>query len=346
MKTSTKLAVGLLAGAGLSYAARSWLRAKRRIELAGRVVVVTGSSSGLGLLIAREAARKGARVVVVARDSDAINQVAQELVAEGAPEALAIPTDIADQDAVEAMIAQVIAQFGRIDVLINNAALMMVGPLEAIDLADLRRLLDVNFWGGVYCSLAALPHMKKAGGGRIGNVISIGGRVAMPHMLPYTVGKFAFSGFSRGIYPELVKENIFVTSFHPAMIRTGGHTNALMKGDREAEYAWFAGGDVNPITASSAHVAAARFLEAICNGDPEARVSLPARLVPIVESISPAWFAEVSALIERGMPHAGSADERLGPAIPGGQLGGTTAEFLSRLVPERARPGSESVSGP
>jgi NAD(P)-dependent dehydrogenase (short-subunit alcohol dehydrogenase family) len=339
MKTSTKLALALMGGAGISFAARSWLRRQRRIELGGRVVVITGASSGLGLLLARKAARRGAMVVLVARDAEAIEQAARELIDEGAQATLAIPTDIADQAAVEAMIHRVIRQFGRIDVLINNAALMMVGPLESVTLDDLRNIHDVNFWGGVFCSFAALPHMRAAGGGRIGNVISIGGRIAVPHMLPYTVGKFAFSGFTRGLYPELVKDNIYVTGFYPAMIRTGGHTNALMKGDRDAEYAWFAAGDVNPITATSAHTAAERFLEAICNGDPEARVSLPARLGPIVDAIAPAWFAELNALIERSMPRPTGADELYGPAVPGGQLGGTLPQFLSRLVPEQARPG-------
>ena len=90
MKTSTKLALGLLAGAGISYGARRWIRSRRRIELAGRVVVITGASSGLGLLLARHAARRGARLALVARDAEALEQVALDLIAEGAPEALPI----------------------------------------------------------------------------------------------------------------------------------------------------------------------------------------------------------------------------------------------------------------
>ncbi|WP_161602421.1 SDR family NAD(P)-dependent oxidoreductase [Tautonia marina] len=338
MKTRTKLALGLMAGAGLSFAARSWLRRQRHIELRGRVVVITGASSGLGLILARKAARRGAIVVLVARNAEAIEQAARELIAEGALATLAIPTDIADRTAVEAMMDRVIQQFGRIDVLINNAALMMVGPLEAMTLDDLRHLHEVNFWGGVYCSFAALPHMRAAGGGRIGNVVSIGGRIAVPHLLPYTASKFAFSGFTRGLYPELVKDRIYVTGFYPAMIRTGGHTNALMKGDRHAEYAWFAAGDVNPITATSAHTSAERFLEAICNGDPEAPVTWPARLGPIVDAIAPAWFAELNALVEHSMPEP-SADEQNDPPIPGERLRGTVAAVLSRLVPDQAQPG-------
>jgi NAD(P)-dependent dehydrogenase (short-subunit alcohol dehydrogenase family) len=339
MRTSTKLGLGLLAGAGVSYAARQWLRGRRRIELAGRVVVITGGSSGLGLLIARRAARRGARVVLVDLDAEGVDRAARELIDEGAPEALAIPIDIADRGAVDAMMDRVIEHFGRIDVLINNAALMMVAPLESVTLDDLRRILDVNFWGGVYCTVSALPHMRAQGGGRIGNVISIGGRIAPPHMLPYTVGKFAFSGFTRGIQSELANEQIHVTGFYPAMIRTGGHAHALFKGDRAAEYAWFAIGDVNPLTANSAGAAADRFLEAICNGDPEAPVSAAARLGPIVEAIAPGWFAELNALIERSLPRAETSQQRRGPAIPGEQIPGRLPEFLSRLVPDQARPG-------
>lgn len=339
MRTSTKLGFGLLAGAGASYAARSWLRGRRRIELPGRVVVITGAANGLGLLVAREAARRGARLALVDQDAEGVDRAARELVGEGAPEALAFPMDIADRDAVEAMMAGVIGRFGRIDVLVNNAALMMVSPLESLTIDDLRRVLDVNFWGGVYCTLAALPHLRARGGGRIGNVISVGGRIAPPHMLPYSAAKFAFSGFTRGIQSELANENILVTGFYPGMIRTGGHTHALIKGDREAEYAWFAAGDVTPITASSAHAAAVRFLDAICNGDPEAPVSAAARLGPIVEAIAPGWFAELSALIERSLPRAETALQRRGPAVPGSEIPGRIPEFLSRLVPDRARPG-------
>ncbi|QDV35768.1 SDR family NAD(P)-dependent oxidoreductase [Tautonia plasticadhaerens] len=338
MRTSTKLGLGLLAGVGVSYAARSWLRGRRRIELPGRVVVITGAANGLGLLVAREAARRGARLALVDQDGEGVDRAARELVGEGAPEALAVPIDVADRDAVEAMMAGVVGRFGRVDVLINNAALMMVAPLESVTLDDLRRVLGVNFWGGVYCTLAALPHMRAQGGGRIGNVVSIGGRIAPPHMLPYSAAKFAFSGFTKGIQSELADENILVTGFYPAMIRTGGHTHALIKGDREAEYAWFAAGDVTPITASSAHAAAVRFLQAICDGDPEAPVSAAARLGPIVEAIAPGWFAELNALVERSLPRAETALQRRGPAVPGSQIPGRIPEFLSRLVPDRARP--------
>lgn len=339
MNTSTKLALGILAGAGISYGARRWIRSKRRIELAGRVVVITGASSGLGLLLARHAARRGARLALVARDAEALEQVALDLIAEGAPEALPIAADVTDRGRVDAMVAQVIDRYGRIDVLINNAGIMMVGPLESWTTDDVRRVVDTNFWGAVHCTMAALPAMRAQGGGRIGNVVSIGGKVAAPHMLPYTAGKFALTGFTKALYPELANANIYVTGLYPGPIRTGGHTHAYFKGDRDAEYAWFAAGDVNPLTATSAHRIADGFLESICNGDPEAPVRLPARLQPVLDAIAPSWSAELNALIERAMPRAGSLDDIEGPAVQGRDLRGRVPEALSRIIPEGTRPG-------
>ena len=339
MRLSTKLALGLLAGAGTAYAARAWLRSRRRIELAGRVVVVTGASSGLGLLVARAAARRGARLSLVARDADALKLATRELVDGGAPEALAVPTDVTDPAAVRSMVDAVIARYGRIDVLVNVAGVMMVGPMESMTVEDMRKVVETNLWGGVNCTMAVLPHMRAQGGGRIGNVVSVGGKVAAPHMMPYTVSKFAFAGFTRSIAIELANRNIFVTGLYPGPIRTGGHTHAWFKGDREAEYAWFAAGDVNPLTATSAIRIAEGFVEAICNGDPEAPVGLPARLAPMLDGLMPSWSTELNALIDRGMPGAESSDTGQFPAVQGIDLPGSVSRFLSSLIPEPTRPG-------
>ena len=339
MRLSTKLALGLLAGAGVAYGTRTWLRSRRRIELAGRAVVVTGASSGLGLLVARAAARRGARLALVARDAEALNVAARELIGGGAADAFAVPTDVTDPDAVRAMVDAVIARYGRIDVLVNVAGVMMVGPLESMTVEDMRKVVETNLWGGVHCTMAALPHMKNQGGGRIGNVVSVGGKIAAPHMMPYTVSKFAFTGFTRAIAPELANENIYVTGLYPGPIRTGGHAHAWFKGDREAEYAWFAGGDVNPLTATSATRIAEGFVEAICNGDPEGPVGLPARLAPMLDGLLPSWSTELNALIDRGMPDAEDADTGQFPAVQGSDLPGRVSRFLSGLIPDPARPG-------
>ena len=339
MRLSTKLALGLMVGAGTAYGARLWLRSRRRIDLAGRVVVVTGASSGLGLLVARAASRRGARLALVARDAEALDTAARELIDEGAADAFAAPADVTDPDAVRAMVDAVIDRYGRIDVLVNVAGVMMVGPLEAMTVEDMRKIVETNLWGGVHCTMAALPHMRNQGGGRIGNVVSVGGKIASPHMMPYTVSKFAFTGFTRAIAPELANENIYVTGLYPGPIRTGGHTHAWFKGDRESEYAWFAAGDVNPLTATSATRIAEGFVEAICNGDPEGPVGLPARLAPMLDGLLPMWSTELGALIDRGMPDAKDPDSRRYPAVQGSDLPGRVSRFLSRMIPEPTRPG-------
>ncbi|MEO6808193.1 MAG: SDR family NAD(P)-dependent oxidoreductase, partial [Isosphaeraceae bacterium] len=147
MKTSNKIALGLLAGGGALWGARAWLRSRRRIELADRVVVITGASSGHGLMIARHAAEQRARLVLAARSEDDLNQAAADLRQLGSPEILIVPTDVSDQDQCRRLIERTVEHFGQIDVLINNAGIILVGPLQAMTVEDYRRVMAVNFWG-------------------------------------------------------------------------------------------------------------------------------------------------------------------------------------------------------
>jgi NAD(P)-dependent dehydrogenase (short-subunit alcohol dehydrogenase family) len=128
---------------------------------------------------------------------------------------------------------------------------MLVGAEPTLKIEDLRALMDVNFWGAVYTSRAALPYMRKARFGRIANVSSIGGRFAAPHMQPYTVSKFALTGYTKSLRSEALRDNIYVTGIYPSTIRTGGHRHAWFKGNVEAEYTWFSLGDVIPGIAAS-----------------------------------------------------------------------------------------------
>ncbi|CAN5722414.1 SDR family oxidoreductase [soil metagenome] len=336
MRFGQKVALGLVGGALLAMGTRAWLRRQRRIELAGRVVLITGASSGLGFLLAQHAARRGARLVLVARDEDALRAAEPELLGLGAPEVMIAPADITDPEAVRGIVDRVIERFGRLDVLINNAALMLVGPADAMDLDDYRRLMNTNFWGGVYFTLAALPQMRARRFGRIGNVISIGGRVAAPHMLPYTASKHAFAGFTKGLYPELLRDNIFVTGAYPSTIRTGGHTNAWFKGDQQAEYTWFAASDTLPLLSGSADALADRFLESICDGDPEVPVDFKSRFATVTEALLPDWMAELNAIVEKDLlPPAVNLD---GPAVQGKDIEGRLPEMFTRMVPDKARP--------
>lgn len=335
MKTTDKLLIGLLAGAGASYGLKSWLRSKRRIDLAGRVVVITGGTTGLGLLLAKQAAERGASLVLAARDSHDLEAAEVVVRSHGARDVLTVPTDVADADQAQALIAVTIERLGRIDVLLNNAGVMMVGPVAAMTLDDYRNLLGTNFWGAVHTTLAALPHMRAARSGRIANIISIGGKFAAPHMAPYIASKFALTGFTKALRAELTRDDILVTGIYPQTIRTGGHAHAWFKGDRQAEYTWFALGDTVPGLAISADATARNAWTAICDGDPELLVGLPTRIAVVFDNLFPEWSAELTALIERSMPGPVNLD---GPAVQGKDLGGAIPGLLSRLIPAATRP--------
>ncbi len=334
MRLQDKLLLGLIGGGAALWAGRSYLRSRRWIDLDGRVVVITGASSGLGLLTARIAAERGARLVIAARDEDDLLAAAEDLLIAGSPEVLAVPTDVSDEDQAEALIARAVEYFGQIDVLVNNAGVMVVGPIETMTPEDFERVMATNFWGAVYPTLAAIPHMKRERFGRICNVVSVGGKVAVPHLLPYTASKFALSGFSEGLRAELWKDGILVTAVYPGTIRTGGHRHAEMKGDYEAEYSWFSLSDVVPGLSASAHRCAEALWDAVIHGDPELVFGLNAKLAVALHDLMPSWYAELNALIDLALPGAAGSVE----ARRGSEIRGTVPDVTNRLVPEGTRP--------
>lgn len=336
MRNRDAILLGALAGAGTLWGARAYRRYRRRIDLADRVVVITGATSGHGLMVARQAAARGAHLVLAARKPDQLRASETVLMGEGARSVLSVATDVGDEGQARSLIDQAIARHGRIDVLINNAGIIQVGPLEAMTLDDFRAAMATNFWGAVHTTLAALPHMRAKGFGRIGNVVSIGGKVAAPHLLPYSASKFALTGFTEGLRTELAKDNILVTGLYPATMRTGGHTHALFKGRHESEFTWFALSDSLPVLSSSAERVATSFLKAICDGDAEVLVGWQTYLAVLLQGLLPNETAEFLALVNRFLP---GSDGRPTAAISGQDLHGTAPDLLNQAVPARARPG-------
>ena len=166
------------------------------------------------------------------------------------------------------MIHRVVERFGSLDLLVNNAAVIQVAPLDALGLADFRQAIEVDFMGTVHTTLAALPHMRRRGHGRIANITSIGGKVAVPHLLPYDCGKFAAVGFSEGLRGVLAKDGITVTTVVPGLMRTGSPVHVEYRGQPAREYGWFALGDLLPFTSMSAERAADRVIRAIRRARP------------------------------------------------------------------------------
>jgi NAD(P)-dependent dehydrogenase (short-subunit alcohol dehydrogenase family) len=327
MRNRDKILVGALAGAGAVIGTRAWLRARRRIDLADRVVIITGASSGHGFVVAQQAAERGAHLVLAARDLDQLEAAGVELIRKGAPSVTIVATDVRDPAQVRAMVDRAIDRYGRIDILVNNAGIISVGPIEAMTVEDFRAAMDTNFWGAFHATMAVLPHMRARRFGRIANVVSVGGKGAVPHMLPYT---------AEGLRTELARENILVTGVYPSTMRTGGHTHAWFKGKREAEYTWFALSDSIPILSTSAAHVARRLWRGVCNGDAEVIVGWPTHLIVVLQALFPNEVAEVMTLADRLLP--GPAD--LGaPAVQGQDLRGTVADLLNRAIPAGTRPG-------
>ena len=297
------LLVPLAIGAGLFLAARAAVRRSRWMDLTGRVVLITGGSRGLGLLLAREFGRRGAKVAICARDLAELDRAVEDLTGRGV-EVLARRCDLLSEEQVKRTIECVTSYFGRIDVLVNNAGAITVGPMETMTKEDYLESVGLHFWAPLHASLAVLPQMKARGEGRIVNITSIGGKVPAPHLLPYTAGKFALVGLSEGMRQELAKDNVFVTTVCPGLIRTGSPRNAWFKGQHRKEYAWFALSDSLPLTSMSAVRGARRIVLAAQHGEAEVILSVQAKLATKLHGLFPGMTAEAGAWVNRLLPSA------------------------------------------
>jgi short-subunit dehydrogenase len=305
----------LLGAAGVGLLAREAWRRAREINLRGQVALVTGSSRGLGFLLARDLARQGCRIILCARDAGELERARDRLTARGA-DVLAVPCDIGSREQVALLLDVALRRYGQIDILVNNAGEIEVGPVDCMSLADFEQAMNVMFWGTVYPTLAVLPAMREHGRGRIVNITSIGGKVSLPHMIPYSCAKFAAVAFSEGLRAELADEGIPVITVVPGLMRTGGYLNARFKGRQEGEFTWFSLSASLPGLAMNAEGAARRIVRAIRRGEAEPILSLPANLLAGFHGIFPGTTADLLGLVDRfllppadGRPDAARGEE-------------------------------------
>ncbi|HEY0320221.1 MAG TPA: SDR family NAD(P)-dependent oxidoreductase [Pyrinomonadaceae bacterium] len=305
MKDSNKEALILAAaGAGALLAGRAVARRLFGYSLRGKVVLITGGSRGLGLVMAREFASEGAKIVICARRLDELEAARADLKWRGA-EVLAVPCDVTDRPQVNEMMNIVRDRFGRIDVLVNNAGVIQVGPIEVMTIEDYEEAMKTHFWGPLYASLAVLPEMRRRREGRIVNISSIGGKISIPHLVPYSASKFALTGLSEGMRAELLKDGVVVTTVCPGLMRTGSPRNALFKGKHRAEYAWFAISDSLPVTSMNAVRAARQIVAATKRGDAEVTLTIQAQLAARFHGLFPGTTADLLAIVNRLLPGAG-----------------------------------------
>lgn len=339
LKDALKLAA---AGAGALLAARAVYRRFSAYDFAGKTVLITGGSRGLGLVLARGFAAEGARVAVCARDPKELERARADLASRGA-DAFAFPCDVTDRAQVRELVEVVTRHFGRVDVLVNNAGVIQVGPVEEMTLEDYEQAMAVHFWGPLYATLAVLPQMRARREGRVVNVSSVGGKISVPHLVPYSASKFALAGLSDGLRAELAKDGVVVTSVFPGLMRTGSPRNASFKGQHRAEYAWFAISDSLPVSSINAERAAAQIIDACRQGRAELVITTQAQLAVKFRALFPEAAADLLAVVNRLLPGPGG----IGRARAKGRESesGLAPSLLTTLTESAARRNNELVQG-
>jgi len=297
-----RFTLGLIAGIGAALIATRLSRARLAISFEGRVVVVTGGSRGLGLVLARMLVDEGARVVLLARDLGELERAREELSTRGRGEVLTLRCDVRRRAEVRAAIDTVLDRWRSIDVLINNAGIIQVGPLEHMDHEDFENAMATHFWGPLHLILEVTPVMRHRRFGRIVNISSIGGKIAVPHLAPYSASKFALVGLSDAMRAELDQYGVRVTTVAPGLMRTGSPVNAQFKGQHEAEYAWFKIASSVPGITIAAERAARKILDACRYGDPALTITPQAKAAAVANVVAPAAVARAMMLVTRMLP--------------------------------------------
>jgi short-subunit dehydrogenase len=271
-----------------------------RFTYRDKIALITGGSRGLGLEIARQICAKGGKVALIARDAEELERAKTEL-DRFATEVLTIQCDLLETAQIQSAVQQTLQRFGKIDILINNAGIIEIGPVEHMQLKDFDRAMRLHFWAPFILYLLVAPQMR-VNGGRIVNISSIGGRIAVPHMATYSASKFALTGFSDAIRAELARDNILVTTVTPGLMRTGSHIHAKFKGDHSAEYKWFDWSRKIPFASISVERAARKILSASGRGKPNLVMPCSAYFIIAANALFPNLIARVMKIVNRSMP--------------------------------------------
>jgi NAD(P)-dependent dehydrogenase (short-subunit alcohol dehydrogenase family) len=325
MDSRQRFLLGAATGAVAAFAARRIARSRRVIDFNGRAVVITGGSRGLGLVLARHFAAQGARLCLLARDEEELTRAAQQF--PPGREVMTVRCDVRRRADVRAAVDVILERWGVIDILINNAGVIQVGPLEHMTTGDFENAMATHFWGPLHLMFEIVPAMRRRGFGRIVNITSIGGRIAVPHLGPYCASKFALVGLSDAVRTELDQYGIRVTTVSPGLMRTGSPVRAWVKGRHEAEYAWFAISDSLPGLSISVEDAASQIVEACRYGDPELTITLPAKLAIMANHLLPRTVAQAMIVANQLLPR---------PNGGAGERSRTGAESRSKWAPSAA----------
>lgn len=305
------ITAGVLAGAILTTR-------RAQDDLHGEVAVVTGASRGLGLLLARELAGQGCPLVICARDAAELERAADELRAAGA-EVTTVACDVTDEATPQLLIDTAVQRYGRLDILVSNAGVIQVGPVQAAQIGHYEMAMNTMALAPARLALTALPVMRRQGHGRIVTIGSIGGKISVPHLLPYSTAKFAAVGFSEGLRAELGRGPVTVTTVVPGLMRTGSHLQARFTGQPSKEFTWFSLGASLPLVSMDAERAARQIIAAVRQRRAEIILTPAGQLVSRAAGIVPGLTSEILHLVQQlalpapsGEPGAAVADEAQG----------------------------------
>jgi NAD(P)-dependent dehydrogenase (short-subunit alcohol dehydrogenase family) len=331
----------LLAGAILFIA---WLILRlirtAHYSLRDRVVLITGGSRGLGLVVARQICAAGGKVALIARDAEELGRAKADLARRGdAQNVFGVECDLLDGEQIRSAVRQIIDHFGKIDILINNAGIIEVGPLEHMTREDFERAMRLHFWAPFELITQIVPEMRRWGGGRIVNISSIGGKVAVPHLAPYSASKFALTGLSDAVRAELARDNIYVTTVSPGMMRTGSHVNAKFKGKHDAEFGWFAASAGAPLISMNADRAARKILAACRRGQPSLTLTFAARAAILGNALFPNLTGYWMKMVNHFLPKAG--DHEGNQSRPGSQTRRLLPAWLTYLADQATKRNNE-----
>jgi dehydrogenase/reductase SDR family member 7B len=252
------------------------------MKMKDKVVIVTGASSGIGRALVIQLALEGAKVVLAARNTASIEDTATVLMAQGC-DCIAVTTDVSKEADCRRLMEKAMEKYGKIDVLINNAGISMRALFEEVELSVLHKLMDVNFWGTVYCCKYALPHILKQKGS-IAGVSSIAGYKGLPGRTGYSASKFAMQGFLEVLRTENMKKGLHVLIACPGFTASNIRRTALAKdGSEQGE---------TPRDESemmSAEAVAARIIAAIANRKRSVVMTSTGILTVFLNKFFPSW---------------------------------------------------------
>jgi NAD(P)-dependent dehydrogenase (short-subunit alcohol dehydrogenase family) len=276
-------------------------------NIRGKTIAITGAARGIGYATAIALLERGARVVIGDRDVALQESAVAQLTKLGPVSGY--PLDVTDRESFATFLDKARTDGGgHIDVLINNAGVIQVGPVESVTIELLEEAMRSNFWSAAHATLFSLPHLReRRGEGRIVNIVSIGGRVAIPHMLSYDASKFALMGFSEALRAELLRAGIKVTTVIPGPMRTGSIYNAEFAGKPRREFEWFSLLASMPVFTIGAERAAARVIDAAEEGKDEIHLGLSSYVLSFLHGVAPRFVTRMMSLMNRALPAPGGA---------------------------------------